>query len=207
MTERPFFNDSAEGLFDRGHDAINRRDQVAYEAALSELERRSSRLARELAEELAAEGNEIGAPLHGWVPPRGGGLGISISDVAELEFLTDGEIVRRRDQNDSGATSTIWLSTYGFRDPEGEFSGELCARAEAGVDVYLFVSPGPIRRCSAEPQMDYLKRSGIKVHDKTSHSKMRRLRQQTCSRWVCKPEQDVSGCGDLCHQPYPRAAG
>lgn len=164
---------SAKDLFVRGLRAMKLKDESTYKACLRALERRKSRIARELADELAEEGgigNRGGAThVH-----AGGTFPVELADMRDVVLVTDRSIIQHRDRMLARATSRIWLSTFNLRDEDGALRKRLMEKARQNVEVCVVVSVGQAKRERAERWLAALRQAGPRVHLYThasSHSK------------------------------------
>lgn len=170
MATRPHRDLSAEELFRHGAAALRAGDRSKYNACLEELDGRKSRIAAELAEELAEEGDPVTSGDR--VRPEGASLNVEVHDFANVALVTDATIVAHRFRMVSTASASIWLSTYQYADGDDALTRQLCAKARDGVAVRLFVSKGRAKNDDTRKQIVRLERGGVRVcAGKSTHSK------------------------------------
>lgn len=161
---------SAAEVFDSGLKALRKGDLRTYRACVDELQTRRTRKARELAEELAEEGDHPRDEPASWQPQ---GFAVDLGRVTEpVTLLTDSAIVEARTRVVQAATRSLWLSTYTFVDKDRSLTRLLAKKARDGVRVTLFVSYGQDRNRTSE-LLDELARAGVDVHaEESTHSKV-----------------------------------
>ena len=135
--DRPHFDLSANELFQEGLRAVSRCDRRAYVQYLSELRKRATRRAADLAEELEEEDVWGGERR---TRPAGACLPIDDADLRDCAFVTDQEIEGQRHKMIEAATSSIWLSTFNMSNEDGAVCAALKKKRASGVAVVLIVS-------------------------------------------------------------------